>query len=81
MPTQKWRKLVEQEIFAEAAEKVRVFGIELLDIRFKRINYNEACGRKIYDPHDQRAPADREKASCRKATVRRRRSAVIACAT
>src|SRR4029077_18447811 len=33
VPIQKGRKLVEQEIFAEAAEKVRVFGIELLDIR------------------------------------------------
>ena len=34
---------------AEAAEKVRVFGIELLDIRFKRINYNESVRPKIYD--------------------------------
>ena len=32
-----------------AAEKVRVFGIELLDIRFKRINYNESVRPKIYD--------------------------------
>ena len=46
---QKGRKVVEQEIFAEAAEKVRVFGIELLDIRFKRINYNESVRPKIYD--------------------------------
>ena len=46
---QKGRKLVEQEIFAAAAEKVRVFGIELLDIRFKRINYNESVRPKIYD--------------------------------
>src|SRR5271166_378676 len=49
VPIQKGRKLVEQEIFAEAAEKVRVFGIELLDIRFKRINYNESVSSKIYD--------------------------------
>ncbi len=49
VPTQKGRKLVEQEIFAEAAEKVRVFGMELLDIRFKRINYNESVRPKIYD--------------------------------
>ncbi len=49
VPTQKGRKLVEEEIFAEAAEKVRVFGIELLDIRFKRINYNESVRPKIYD--------------------------------
>jgi modulator of FtsH protease HflC len=49
VPIQKGRKLVEEEIFAEAAEKVRVFGIQLLDIRFKRINYNESVRPKIYD--------------------------------
>ena len=49
VPIQKGRKLVEGEIFAAAAEKVRVFGIELLDIRFKRINYNESVRPKIYD--------------------------------
>jgi membrane protease subunit HflC len=49
VPIQKGRKLVEQEIFAAASEKVRVFGIELLDIRFKRINYNESVRPKIYD--------------------------------
>ena len=47
VPIQKGRKLVEQEIFAAAAEKVEVFGIELLDIRFKRINYNERFARKF----------------------------------
>ena len=49
VPIQKGRKLVEQEIFAAAAQKVEVFGIELLDIRFKRINYNESVRPKIYD--------------------------------
>ena len=49
VPIQKGRQRVEQEIFAAAAEKVRVFGIELLDIRFKRINYNESVRPKIYD--------------------------------
>jgi membrane protease subunit HflC len=49
VPIQKGRKLVEQQIFAAAAGKVRVFGIELLDIRFKRINYNESVRPKIYD--------------------------------
>ena len=49
VPIQKGRLLVEQEIFKEAAGKVRVFGIELLDIRFKRINYNESVRPKIYD--------------------------------
>jgi len=49
VPIRKGRKLVEQQIFTSAAEKVRVFGIELLDIRFKRINYNESVRPKIYD--------------------------------
>jgi len=49
VPIRKGRALVEHEIFAAAAEKVRVFGIDLLDIRFKRINYNESVRPKIYD--------------------------------
>ena len=49
VPIQKGRKLVEQQIFNAAAEKIKVFGIELLDIRFKRINYNESVRPKIYD--------------------------------
>ncbi|WP_286828829.1 MULTISPECIES: protease modulator HflC [Kordiimonas] len=49
VPIQKGRALVERELFSAAAEKVRVFGIELLDIRFKRINYNESVRPKIYD--------------------------------
>ncbi|MCJ9429656.1 protease modulator HflC [Kordiimonas marina] len=49
VPIQKGRTTVERELFAAAAEKVRVFGIELLDIRFKRINYNESVRPKIYD--------------------------------
>lgn len=49
VPIKKGRKLVEEEIFSAAADKVGVFGIELLDIRFKRINYNESVRPKIYD--------------------------------
>ena len=49
VPIHKGRKLVEAEIFDAAAEKVQVFGIELLDIRFKRINYNQSVRPKIYD--------------------------------
>jgi len=49
VPIQKGRKLVEKEIYDAAAQKVQVFGIELLDIRFKRINYNESVRPKIYD--------------------------------
>nr|WP_319388356.1 protease modulator HflC [uncultured Cohaesibacter sp.] len=49
VPISKGRALVERQIFEAAAEKVGVFGIELLDIRFKRINYNESVRPKIYD--------------------------------
>ena len=49
VPIRKGRAGVEAEIFAAAAPKVEVFGIELLDIRFKRINYNESVRPKIYD--------------------------------
>jgi modulator of FtsH protease HflC len=49
VPIEKGRKEVEREIYSAAAEKVQVFGIELLDIRFKRINYNESVRPKIYD--------------------------------
>ncbi len=49
LPISKGRKLVEQAIYTAAAEKVKVFGIELLDIRFKRINYNNSVRPKIYD--------------------------------
>jgi membrane protease subunit HflC len=49
VPIHKGRQLVEQELFDAAAEKVKVFGIELLDIRFKRINYNASVRPKIYD--------------------------------
>ncbi|MFT5756478.1 MAG: membrane protease subunit HflC [Alteromonadaceae bacterium] len=49
VPIHKGRLLVEQDIYNAAAEKVKVFGIELLDIRFKRINYNESVRPKIYE--------------------------------
>ena len=49
VPIQKGRIQVEAQIFLAASEKVLVFGIELLDIRFKRINYNQSVRPKIYD--------------------------------
>jgi membrane protease subunit HflC len=49
VPISMGRLVVEQDIFKAAAEKVRVFGIELMDIRFKRINYNESVRPKIYE--------------------------------
>ena len=43
------RELVEQQILEKAAAKLDGFGIELLDVRFKRINYNETVRRRIYE--------------------------------
>jgi membrane protease subunit HflC len=48
-PIRKGRKLIEQEIQAEAKGKLAEFGIELLDVRFKRINYNPTVVEKIYE--------------------------------
>ena len=43
------RAKIEEQIFQKAADKLTDFGIELLDVRFKRINYNEIVRRKIFD--------------------------------
>ena len=47
-PIAKGRKKLEQEIFEAAADKLTEFGIELLDVRFKRIDYNPSVKTKIY---------------------------------
>jgi membrane protease subunit HflC len=49
VPITKGRMKIEESIFEAAASKLEVFGIELLDIRFKRINYNPDVRTKIYD--------------------------------
>ncbi len=49
VPISKGRVLIEQEIYNASKDKVTEFGVELLDIRFKRINYNESVRVKIYD--------------------------------
>ena len=48
-PISMGRAKIEQEIFNKAASKLTDFGIELLDVRFKRINYNESVRQRIYD--------------------------------
>ncbi|MEM6468321.1 MAG: protease modulator HflC [Planctomycetota bacterium] len=48
-PIAKGRALIEQEIYEKSAEKLTDFGIELLDVRFKRINYNESVQQRIYE--------------------------------
>jgi membrane protease subunit HflC len=48
-PIRKGRKTIEEEIQAAAKAKLAEFGIELLDVRFKRINYNPSVVEKIYE--------------------------------
>jgi len=47
-PITRGRAELEKEIFASAAPKVKGFGIELMDLRFKRINYTPAVSQTIY---------------------------------
>ncbi len=46
---QKGRSAIEQEIRDAAKGKLAEFGVELLDVRFKRINYNPSVVEKIYE--------------------------------
>ncbi len=47
-PIRKGRGVLEKEIFDMARGKVTGFGIELMDVRFKRINYNPSVSQTIY---------------------------------
>jgi membrane protease subunit HflC len=42
------RVQLERDVFSAAAPKLEEFGIELLDVRFKRINYNPEVLDRIY---------------------------------
>ncbi len=48
-PIAKGRSVIEDEIQENAKGKLAEFGIELLDIRFKRINYNVNVRNRIYE--------------------------------
>lgn len=48
-PIRKGRKTIENEIRDEARIKLAEFGIDLLDVQFKRINYNPSVVEKIYE--------------------------------
>lgn len=48
-PIKKGRTKLEEEILTKAAPKLAEFGIELLDVRFKRINYNPSVQARIFD--------------------------------
>ena len=47
-PIQVGRVAIEKDVFDAAAPKLAEFGIELLDVRFKRINYNQQVLERIY---------------------------------
>jgi modulator of FtsH protease HflC len=48
-PIQKGRSAIEQEIREAAKAKLAELGVELLDVRFKRINYTPSVVDKIYE--------------------------------
>jgi membrane protease subunit HflC len=48
-PIVKGRKEIERDIEAAAKPKLAELGIDLLDLRFKRINYNPSVVEKIYE--------------------------------
>lgn len=43
------RSELEKEIFEKSRAKLEEFGIELLDVRFKRVNYNQSVVSQIYE--------------------------------
>lgn len=47
-PIQFGRVAIEQEVINAAIPKLAEFGVELLDVRFKRINYNQQVLERIY---------------------------------
>ncbi len=50
LPTvQRGRLEIEADIFRESAPKLKPLGIELLDVRIKRVNYNGQVLRRIFD--------------------------------
>jgi len=55
-PIRRGRTLLEKEILENSQDKLAEFGIQLLDIRFKRINYNQIVQENIY----QRMISERE---------------------
>ena len=47
-PISRGRSALENDIYETSKGKVEEFGIKLLDIRFKRVNYNQTVERQIY---------------------------------
>jgi len=49
IPIRRGRAALEQEIYESSKVKLEEFGIALLDVRFKRVNYNVDVQRNIYE--------------------------------
>ena len=49
VPIQFGRQKISQQILEQAAEKVPRYGIELIDMRIKHINYEEEVRQKVYE--------------------------------
>tara|TARA_R110002096_G_scaffold430725_1_gene645030 strand:- start:10787 stop:11809 length:1023 start_codon:yes stop_codon:yes gene_type:complete len=49
IPIRRGRRALEHDIYETAKIKLKEFGIELLDVRFKRINYNQSVQERIYE--------------------------------
>ncbi|MBK8093815.1 MAG: protease modulator HflC [Verrucomicrobiaceae bacterium] len=56
-PINKGRVMLEEEIFKSAETKVREYGVKLLDVRFKRIDYDDSVSTSIH----QRMITERQK--------------------
>ena len=48
LPIKHGRAKIEGDIYTNAAPELEVFGIELLNVRFKRLNYNQSVRDQIY---------------------------------
>ncbi|MEO0413320.1 MAG: protease modulator HflC [Verrucomicrobiota bacterium] len=49
LPIRRGRTALEKEIFETSESKLSEYGIKLLDVRFKRINYNKDVRKQIYE--------------------------------
>lgn len=49
LPISLGRAAIEKEIVAESAPKLKDFGVELIDVRFMRVNYNPGVSTKIHE--------------------------------
>lgn len=49
LPIRSGRTVLESEILEKSRQKLREFGIELLDVRFKRIHYNASVQERIFE--------------------------------